>query len=111
VPGGTEDVGAEEGAIVEGAVKVDVGPAVQTLGEGPLRAGVVLGLDGCEPLDDVLRALEAGAEEMLGVEALVGDVHRLTEGTRFQRQMSPRVRGVEGVAFSVAERCADIRGR
>jgi hypothetical protein len=74
VPGGPHDVRAQNCALVEGAIDVRSGGADRALGDAPLCARIVLRLDGGEPSYDVLRALKAGPEKVLGMEALGGNI-------------------------------------
>ena len=75
VPGRPHHVRADEGAGVERAVEGRVGGVPRPEGERPLRAGVVLRLDGAEPPHRVGGRVERRADEALIAEAVRGDVH------------------------------------
>ena len=74
MPGRPHDVGAQERALVEEAIQLDVGGAGQTLGERPLGPAIVLRLDRAEPADGVSGGGEGIAQQALRAEAAGGDL-------------------------------------
>jgi hypothetical protein len=74
MPGGTQDVGAQDGAVVKRPVEAGVGGAGQALGQRPLGAEVVLRLHRAQPGDEGGGVGEFRAGELLVVEAVAEEV-------------------------------------
>ena len=74
VPGGAEDVGAEDLSLVDGPVQRRVGgPGRQAEAERPLGRTVLLGLHRSQPGDQLLRTARTGSRDPLVMESLAGD--------------------------------------
>ena len=67
MPGGAQDVGTEDGAVVEGAVERGIGGVQEALAERPLGGAVVLGLHSAEVGDEL-----AGVGEVWCGQVVVG---------------------------------------
>ena len=77
VPGRAQQMGAQDAALVEEEIELGGGRPLRSLAESPLRALVVLGLDGAHPAHGADGRFERLAGEPLGVETLGNDLgHR-----------------------------------
>jgi hypothetical protein len=66
-------MGAEDAAVIEGAVEVSIDDALGALGDCPFSAGIILRLHGAEPVHDLLRRTQRRADEVLIEETPVAD--------------------------------------
>ena len=83
---GPEQVGAEDVAAIERILHHRVGALHDTLADGPLGTGIVLGLDRTEPGDDFGGCGESGPGEALVPEAVAEEAGHGAHARNLERQ-------------------------